>query len=112
MRHSRRSKKPKKDNPNNIVRNAIRRATNLPPAHCMATFRTIASYAHHRWGRNAFASIKTIAKENNTSERSVQEQMAILRDGKWIDTHEPDNPKAYVSKYPDPSKRANCYRIV
>ncbi|SRR6266567_3829040 len=109
MRHSR-PKAKKSDKP--TVIEAIRAATNLPPAACMATFRTLVSYANFTNGRNAFVSISTIARQNNLSERAVCEQMAVLRAGKWIEGHEPDDPDAYRKKYPDPLKQARCYRIV
>jgi hypothetical protein len=109
--------KPKKKKSPNVVRAAMRAATNLPTTRgARAALNCIASYADFGTGRNAFMTKATIARETGYSEREAQRDLKVLRGGVWIEAQKggPDEHarEAYLRTYPDPRHRPPVYRVV
>ena len=106
------SSRKRRKKPKNQVIAAIRAATNPPPAETMATFLFLAEYADWVTGRNIYVAKATIAVMLGKSMRMIQSYLKTLRDGKWIEAHEPDNLEQFMRKFPRADQRPTCYRIV
>jgi hypothetical protein len=109
---------PKKPKLPNLVREALRTATNRPPRACAHVLDIIAEYADQWNGHNAFAGTGTLMKRTRGGERQTREKLQRLRDGHWIDVQDgPDTEIAkasYAKRYrkEHPLHRPAVYRVV
>jgi hypothetical protein len=107
--------KKKKPKPN-LVRLALRTATNRPPRSCAHCLDVIAEHADQETGRNAFMSVGTLRKRIRRGERQTRDMMARLRGGGWIAEQiggpDPHAVAAYLKLYRDPRHRPPVYRVV
>jgi len=113
-----RSASKKKRKPQNLVRLALRKATNRPPRACAHALDVIAEHADHTTGHNSFAGTGTLMKRTRCGERQTREKLQRLRDGHWIDVQDgPDTEsakKSYAALYGDLHRlhRPAVYRVV
>ncbi len=101
----------------NVVRAAVRGATNRPPRACRLIFEVIIEYADWQTGRNGYPGVFPLMGRDGCGLRQAREKLRRLQDGHFIDVQldgpDPGPGRAkYLQRYPDPRHRPAVYRVV
>ncbi len=107
-------KKPKS---RNVVRAAIRAATNPPPRAARYLLSLIGDFSDWTTGRNAHPGTMALARLDGTNERNLRRKLRALYDGHWLDVQDggpdpgPDRVRFYDT-FRDPDRRPTVWRVV
>ncbi len=101
----------------NVVRAAIRAATNPPPRAARYLLSLIGDLSDWGTGRNAHAGTAKLARLDGTNERNFRRKLRQLYDGHWLDTQDAPDPgpdrERFLAAFKDrPDRRPSVWRIV